>query len=438
MRRPVSLRPLELYGVSGRKGHGKDTFARLVREASSGSFLVDHFAGALKRMSAKLFGLTEAQMNDPVLKEAPFGVPIDMDLLLEAMRQETGLTEMQPAGKIAKSPREVMQFFGTEYVRRAQDDYWVQRLLGSVNGRRRVLVPDTRFPNEAKAIRDAGGLVIKILRVDAPAPNDEHPSETEIDKIEPDLLLGVRTGDLSLAHRVAALVAAGKFKAAQKYDYRTAQAAISAYLNGATLEDAALLLGHKRQKHPYALVNLLDYYGIEVRKRGGGRKSRVPHKVVEGVTNKWCSRCEAWKPLTDFNAASKSWDGLAGLCRPCASEANKARYQKYEKVDSLKAIFDAFKRNAQFRGRTFTLTVEDVQALWNHQSGRCHYSGVPMTTELKSPNKVSLDRQDPSLGYTKENVVLCAARVNLMKRDMTVSEFREVVCSLHNHMQSKQ
>jgi len=421
------FRQQELYGITGRKGHGKDTFARLVCEAGRGTFQVVHFAKVLKQMAARLFRLTDAQMNDPTFKESSLAVPIHMDHLLEAMRQETGLMELQPAGKIATSPREVMQFFGTEYVRRAQGDYWIQRLLGEVKHGRRLLVPDTRFPDEADALRSVGGRIIKVLRIGSPEQGDTHASETETDKIEPDLLLGIKTGDLSLARRVATLIALGKFKAAAKYDYRIAQIAIAEYLAGKSLEEAARILGHK---HPYPLHNLLDYYGIDVRKRSG---SRVPHKVIDGHATKWCSRCTAWKPLTDFNASSKSWDCLGGLCRPCASETNKERYQKYEREDSLKAVFSLFKKSAHPRGLTFDLTFEVVQALWDRQSGRCYYSGLPLVTELNSPNKVSIDRLNSSLGYTEDNVVLCTSRVNLMKRDMTVDEFREIIRTLHGY-----
>jgi hypothetical protein len=380
-------------------------------------------------MASRIFGLTDVQMNDPAQKEALLESPVHMDSFLEAMCHETGL-KVQPAGKIARSPRELMQFFGTEYVRRTQDDYWVQRLIGETSAARRVLVPDTRFLNEAEALKKANGLVIKILRIDAPESQDGHASETEMAQIEPDLLIGVRTGDLSLPKRVANLIATGKFDAAKRYDYRTAQKAIAAYLGGKSLEESAPLLG-QQHKHPYALKNLLDYYQVPQRKQV---KSRVGHQIHKGEVCKWCSRCSSWKPLGLFNAASKSWDGLSGLCRLCAGESNKERYQKYSKVDSMDAIYRNTKRTAQYRGKEFELTKDQIHELWQRQQGRCHYSGVLMTTELKHPNKVTLDRINSSKGYVLENVVLCAYRVNLMKREMTVSEFTETVDALYRHL----
>ena len=276
----VLLRPPEVYGITGNKGHGKDTFARLVLKANASqsevrrgtakaTFKVYHFADALKRMSGRIFGLTDEQMHDPAIKELPLPVPIQMDLYLDAMRSETGLA-VQPAGKVARTPREVMQYFGTDYVRRTQDDYWVQRLLRDVGGTRRALVPDTRFENETEAIRSVGGRTIKVVRIDLEAPVDGHASETEMAGIEPDLLLGVRTGDLSLPERVANLVALGKFDAACRYDYRRVKEAIAAYVSGKTLEESALLLG-QNHKHPYALRNALEYYGVPLRKQPKNR-----------------------------------------------------------------------------------------------------------------------------------------------------------------------
>jgi len=42
------------------------------------------------------------------------------------------------------------------------------------------VITDTRFPNEAKAIKDAGGIVIRVDRPGVKAVNT-HPSETALD-----------------------------------------------------------------------------------------------------------------------------------------------------------------------------------------------------------------------------------------------------------------
>ena len=275
--RKNSTRPIEVYGISGGKGHGKDTFCGLILkhnadwytqrkwEVRNQTFKVLHFADDLKRLASKIFGIPLDSFIDPDKKEVRFESPIDLDLFVSAMKSETGLS-IEKHGLMATSPREVMQRFGTEYVRGAQDDYWINLTLGKIGKSKRVLIPDTRFVNELQGVLSIGGRIIEVLRVDAQKVLDAHSSETERSKFNPDLIVGVRTGDLSLPNRVARLIATGKFQSALRYDYRSAQRAMSEYQGGKSLEESARLLG-EGHKDPYCLKNILDYYGVPIRKK---------------------------------------------------------------------------------------------------------------------------------------------------------------------------
>lgn len=436
MRIKKKFRQAEIYGITGRKGHGKDTFATevvkaqetLVRARGKSSpkqpFAYTHFAESLKSMSSRIFGLSKAQMYDPTLKEVPFTVPLNMDAFLSTMQKETGLPDMRPAGRVANSPREVMQFFGTDYVRKTQDDYWVQRTMTFAKTQRRVLIPDTRFPNEANAVRANRGRVIKIVRLGMSDSGDAHASETEIDKIDPDLLLMVKTGNLSLVTKVATLIAGGRFSAAQKYDWRSAEKAMNAYSSGMSAEGASRLLGGGGTKGLDVLRNLLDYYDRPKRSRLGAGK--VSHQTINSVVSKWCSVCSRHKPLDEFNRASKAWDGLAGWCRQCSATKNKEKYHKYSNK-TMKAVFREMKTRSAKRGWDFAITEGCVNQLWAKQNGRCYYSGVELTTSISDPNKMSIDRIDSTKGYIRDNVVLCTVRINLMKRDMSMQEFLTVI-----------
>jgi hypothetical protein len=80
--------------------------------------------------------------------------------------------------------RTLLQWWGTEY-RRAQDEnYWVKRLFQ----RLKVLDPDVaiitdlRYPNEAEAIKRAGGVLVRVSRTTPPDVEvNPHPSETALD-----------------------------------------------------------------------------------------------------------------------------------------------------------------------------------------------------------------------------------------------------------------
>lgn len=87
-------------------------------------------------------------------------------------------------GRSAVTVRRILQWWGTEY-RRAQDpDYWTKAwgrkieqldLKGTL-----VLVDDVRFMNELNVIREHDGLIVKIERPGFDGANS-HSSETSLD-----------------------------------------------------------------------------------------------------------------------------------------------------------------------------------------------------------------------------------------------------------------
>ncbi len=81
-------------------------------------------------------------------------------------------------------PRSLLQWWGTDY-RRAQDpDYWVKRLRKTLDNHQPevALITDVRFPNEADAIHAWGGYVVRVIRTTAPDVQvHEHPSESILD-----------------------------------------------------------------------------------------------------------------------------------------------------------------------------------------------------------------------------------------------------------------
>ena len=81
-------------------------------------------------------------------------------------------------------PRTLLQWWGTDY-RRAQDpDYWVKRMFETLDREQpdMALITDVRFRNEADAIHKAGGYLVKVTRIGKPDVNvPQHPSETNLD-----------------------------------------------------------------------------------------------------------------------------------------------------------------------------------------------------------------------------------------------------------------
>jgi hypothetical protein len=238
------------YGITGRKGSGKDTLAKLIVEANP-NYKVTHFAGLLKRLSGEIFGLTEAQLHDPVAKESLLDRLIYLDEYVPAMSKATGLN-IKPCGKVAEKPRHVLQYFGSDYVRSVDDRYWINELCKEIREEKNVLIPDTRFLNEDDAIREEGGQVIKVVRIDANDSGDLHQSEQEMEQILPGLIVGSRTGDLSLLRSIAFMLAYNDPQVAF-YDYKRVQTILGLARQKFSAEEIA--------NHAYAhsLYNFADY-----------------------------------------------------------------------------------------------------------------------------------------------------------------------------------
>lgn len=93
------------------------------------------------------------------------------------------------------SPRRIMQTLGTEWGRQTIDpNIWLNLMIARLHGRPGMIIPDVRFDNEAKAIRDRGGIIIHLTRDSAPKV-EAHASENGVKAIEGDYHIN-NNGDL--------------------------------------------------------------------------------------------------------------------------------------------------------------------------------------------------------------------------------------------------
>lgn len=64
------------------------------------------------------------------------------------------------------TPRQMMQLIGTDYFRDViHPNIWVTSLFADYNENNNWFITDCRFPNEAKAIKDKGGILIRVNRL---------------------------------------------------------------------------------------------------------------------------------------------------------------------------------------------------------------------------------------------------------------------------------
>lgn len=87
-------------------------------------------------------------------------------------------------GQTAVTVRRILQWWGTEYRRAEDPDYWTKAWGRKVSqydvNNMYVLVDDVRFINELNAIKEHGGLIVKIERPGFDGANN-HSSETSLD-----------------------------------------------------------------------------------------------------------------------------------------------------------------------------------------------------------------------------------------------------------------
>ena len=152
---------VHLIGLSGRRGSGKDTVARLIQQLQPQRiWQVRSFGDSIKAVCAALTG--EAV--------APY-------------YSQTGKAELVPTFKRTRG--EMLQQVG-QALRQWEPLVWVDAFFAALPHDAFVLVPDVRFPNEANPIRARGGLMLRIegdplqQRGDG-TRDDNHPSETGMD-----------------------------------------------------------------------------------------------------------------------------------------------------------------------------------------------------------------------------------------------------------------
>lgn len=152
-----------LVGITGPARSGKDTFAEFLRAYLGGTIY---------------------SMADPI-RNMLRGIGIDMNDPYWQSRKE------EPIPVFGKSPRELMQTLGTEWGRdQVNPQIWVilAHHFRMNDPNTALIVPDIRFENEARWIRDSGGLIVRIER-DNLSTVKKHSSEAGIKVLPQDLVV---------------------------------------------------------------------------------------------------------------------------------------------------------------------------------------------------------------------------------------------------------
>ena len=149
-----------IVGIIGKKGAGKDTIADYLTK--NHNFIKLSFANHLKQTCKYLYPLlSDKHLNDPILKEKslPF-LP----------------------GK--RSPRQLMQYLGTDLCRKLDPDIWINKLkfdIENLPSTSNIVFSDIRHQNELDFVTDFNMVyrvtIIKVERNSTNLKEDSHSTE---------------------------------------------------------------------------------------------------------------------------------------------------------------------------------------------------------------------------------------------------------------------
>ena len=140
-----------IIGVCGLIGAGKDTIADYL--VNIHQFRRESFANTLKDAVSSVFGWDRELLEGRTKQSRSWREQVD-----PWWADRLGLPDL--------TPRWVLQYWGTEVVRKGfHDDTWIASLENKLRKTTDdVVISDCRFPNEIAAIKRAGGVVVRVRR----------------------------------------------------------------------------------------------------------------------------------------------------------------------------------------------------------------------------------------------------------------------------------
>ena len=169
-----------------------------------------------------------------------------------------------------------------------------------------------------------------------------------------------------------------------------------------------------------------------------------------------CNKCKNDKPQSDFYARKLKNGRVVPRkeCKTCRNEQMKqyvaslspekhkrrnelmlARQRRY----AVEHPFYWLMKQVRFRARRapvpriVTIDTTYLETLWNKQKGLCALTGQPMVLSVldkrgwrNQKDRVSVDRIDADRGYTRQNVQLVRAIVNICKNAYKQGDFIKI------------
>lgn len=199
-----------IIGLSGKMGSGKDTVADMIK-ATYPNVSIYHFSDNLKQICLDVFRCKYDEVFGQE-KEKEFNSPLvvtedhiyQVHFWLKKSRVIKDFTDnsqkfldkaMTFLNREIMTPRELMQLLGTEWIRGCYvDSYHIDSVALRIHlsSDDISIIPDIRFFNEKKWLKDIGGYTLVVVGRQRERYDEfsEHPSESEMtDDIDFDYII---------------------------------------------------------------------------------------------------------------------------------------------------------------------------------------------------------------------------------------------------------
>lgn len=194
-----------IIALCGYAGVGKDTVADLL--VTQLNFRKLAFADALRGEVSEGFGVDMRCLVDPSTKNWPMGAlalyradPNFHNAMIAGWAEGSVQIEDGTRERVItapRSPRQILQWWGTEYRRKQDPNYWTRQLTARItayqrNGERRFVITDCRFDNEADTVRALGAHIWQVKRPDVDASTSRengHASTNDGSAFAPDVII---------------------------------------------------------------------------------------------------------------------------------------------------------------------------------------------------------------------------------------------------------
>ena len=168
-----------IIGFAGRMRSGKTELAKVCEELGYRKL---YFALPLKQLCADLLDISIDGLNEAKNNNTDISLFLGDDICtILSEETEIPLEDVRSTcyGKTMNNVRQMLQFIGTDLIRKHNTDWHVNRVRQMIEDGYDYVIDDVRFPNEKKMIEDLGGTCWFVIRTTFDNISN-HVSETSI------------------------------------------------------------------------------------------------------------------------------------------------------------------------------------------------------------------------------------------------------------------